>query len=66
MLRGSSEGGALSVWLEAEDAGDSFAQVQRSGLDAQDSSGVDGVEIAQVIFRYLILAAEGRQAAREQ
>lgn len=42
MLRGSSDGGALSVWLEAKDAGDSFAQVQRSGLGAQDSGMLMG------------------------
>lgn len=66
VLRGSSDGGALSVWLEAKDAGDSFEQVQRSGLGAQDSGDVDGVEIAKVISSCLIPTAEGRQAAREQ
>lgn len=66
MLRGSRGGDALSVWLEAGDAGDSFAQVQRSELGAQDSGDLDGVEIAKGISRYLIPAAEGRQAACEQ
>lgn len=66
MLRGSSDGGALSVWLEAEDAGDSFAQGQRSGLGAQDRGDVGGVEIAKIISRYLMPAAEGRQAECEQ
>lgn len=62
----SSDTGALSVCLGTEDAGDSFAQVHRSGLDAQESSDVDGVEIAKATSRYLIPAVEGRQAARGQ
>lgn len=66
VLRGSSDGGALSVWLEAKDAGNSFAQVQRSGLGAQDSTDVDRVEPAKVISRCLIPTAEGRQSACEQ
>lgn len=42
MLRGSSDTGALSVCLVAEEAGDSFAQVHRSGLGAQENSDDDG------------------------
>lgn len=41
VLRGSSDTSALAVWLEAQEAGDSFAQVHRSGLGAQDSSDDD-------------------------
>lgn len=66
MLRGSSDTGALSVCLVAEEAGDSFAQVHRSGLGAQESSDDDGVKIAKATSRYLIPAAEGGQAACEQ
>lgn len=54
------------MWLEAKDAGNSFAQVQRSGLGAQDSTDVDRVEPAKVISRCLIPTVEGRQSACEQ
>lgn len=59
-------GDALSVRLEAGDADDSFSQVWRRCLGAQDSRYVDAMGIAKVISGYLIPVAEGKHAAHEQ